>query len=114
LGAPQINSDFSFTPKSIKGMSVYPKHLDTVCYGEDLTDAEPIPKFNLSLLIKYYHLINIGPDFFNRKKTFNQLAGNDQLMQQIISGLSEEEIQISWAEDLAEYRSLRKKYLLYD
>ena len=35
-------------------------------------------------------------------------------MQQIISGLSEEEIQMSWAKDLAEYRSLRKKYLLYD
>jgi beta-N-acetylhexosaminidase len=114
LGAPQINSDFSFTPKSIKGMSVYPKHLDTVCYGEDLTATESIPKFNLSLLIKYYHLIDMGPDFFNRKKTFNQLAGNDQLMQQIISGMSEEAIQMSWAEDLADYRSLRKKYLLYD
>ena len=114
LGAPQINSDFSFTPKSIKGMSVYPKHLDTVCYGEDLTATESIPKFNLSLLIKYYHLIDMGPDFFNRKKTFNQLAGNDQLMQQIISGMSEEAIQVSWAEDLADYRSLRKKYLLYD
>ena len=114
LGAPQINSDFSFTPKSIKGMSVYPKHLDMICYGEDLTATEPIPKFNLSLLIKYYHLIDMGPDFFNRKKTFNQLAGNDELMQQIISGLSKEEIQVSWAEDLAEYRYLRKKYLLYD
>jgi uncharacterized protein YbbC (DUF1343 family) len=56
----------------------------------------------------------MGPDFFNRKKTFNQLAGNDQLMQQIISGMSEEAIQMSWAEDLADYRSLRKKYLLYD
>ncbi len=56
----------------------------------------------------------MGPDFFNRKKTFNQLAGNDELMQQIISGLSKEEIQVSWAEDLAKYRSLRKKYLLYD
>lgn len=114
LGAPQINSDFNFTPKSIKGMSLYPKHLNTICYGEDLRGIEPIPKFNLSLLIKYYHLIDIGPDFFNRKKTFNQLAGNDVLMQQIILGLSEEEIQVSWAKDLAEYRSLRKKYLLYD
>ena len=114
LGAPQIKSDFNFTPKSIKGKSVYPKHLDTVCYGEDLRSIKKIPKFNLSLLIKYYNLVNIGPDFFNRKKTFNQLAGNDQLMQQIISGLSEEKIQMSWAKDLAEYRGLRKKYLLYD
>ena len=114
LGAPQIKSDFSFTPQSIKGKSVYPKHLDTICYGEDLRSFENIPKFNLSLLIKYYDLVDIGPDFFNRKKTFNQLAGNDQLMQQIILGLSEEKIQMSWAKDLAEYRSLRKKYLLYD
>jgi uncharacterized protein YbbC (DUF1343 family) len=85
-----------------------------VCYGEDLAATEPIPKFNLSLLIKYYHLIDMGSDFFNRKKTFNQLAGNDELMQQIIAGLSKEEIKVSWAEDLAEYRYLRKKYLLYD
>ena len=56
----------------------------------------------------------MGSDFFNRKKTFNQLAGNDELMQQIIAGLSKEEIKVSWAEDLAEYRYLRKKYLLYD
>ena len=114
LGAPQINSDFSFTPKSIKGMSLYPKHLNKVCYGEDLTGIESIPKFNLSLLIKYYNLIDLGPDFFNRKKTFNLLAGNDQLMQQIISGLSEGEIKMSWAKDLAEYRRLRRNYLLYD
>jgi hypothetical protein len=38
LGAPLLKGkyDFSFTPKSIKGMSETPLHQDTECYGLDL------------------------------------------------------------------------------
>jgi uncharacterized protein YbbC (DUF1343 family) len=44
---------------------------------------------------------------------FNRLAGNDELMQQIISGASEEAIRKSWQPGLTKFKAIRKKYLLY-
>jgi uncharacterized protein YbbC (DUF1343 family) len=44
---------------------------------------------------------------------FNKLAGNDNLMWQIINGKTEAEIRKSWEPGLAAFRKIRAKYLLY-
>jgi uncharacterized protein YbbC (DUF1343 family) len=42
------------------------------------------------------------------------LAGNAELQEQIKNGCSEEEIRASWADELAAYKIMRAKYLLYE
>ena len=44
---------------------------------------------------------------------FNNLAGNSKLKEQIIEGVSEDEIRKSWAAGLAAFKKIRKGYLLY-
>jgi uncharacterized protein YbbC (DUF1343 family) len=44
---------------------------------------------------------------------FDKLAGSTRLRQQIMEGLSAEEIRSTWSEDLAAFKKIRKKYLLY-
>ena len=56
-------------------------------------------------------LENKKDNFFN--SYFNTLAGNDKLQNQIKQGLTEQEIKATWQKDLAEYKLIRKKYLLY-
>ena len=51
------------------------------------------------------------PSFFN--DFFNKLAGNDQLKQQLLQGLSEEAIRATWEKDINVFKAIRKKYLLY-
>ena len=45
---------------------------------------------------------------------FNKLAGNNDLWQQVRDGVSEAAIRKSWEPKLAEYKQIRKKYLLYE
>ncbi len=112
IGFPDsTQGNFSFTPKSIPGVSKYPKHENMVCYGIDLRSATSPKKLNLDYLIKFY---NQSPDksiFFN--DFFVKLAGTDKLKSQIESGLSESEIRKTWQEDLARFKAIRDKYVLY-
>ncbi|MEO6038421.1 MAG: hypothetical protein ABIQ93_08410 [Saprospiraceae bacterium] len=48
-----------------------------------------------------------------QNKFFDLLAGNDTLKEQILAGCTEAEIRASWQSDLAAYREIRRKYLLY-
>lgn len=103
----------SFVPKSVIGASS-PKHQGKRCYGPDLNSYNWQKGINLEVIIDAYKVSKrYGIDFINRKSTFNLLAGNGELYQQIISGLSAEAIRNSWQSDLDRYRSLRSKYLLY-
>ncbi|MES3017210.1 MAG: DUF1343 domain-containing protein [Bacteroidota bacterium] len=125
LGNPGLKGKykFSFTPKSIKGMSETPLHQDKVSYGIDLRNYnvknfKKTGKINLSWLMELY---NAHPDkamFFDFKQSnqmgnFDKLAGTANLKQQIIAGKSEQEIRDSWEPDLSRYKIMRKKYLLY-
>lgn len=44
---------------------------------------------------------------------FDKLAGTKDLKQQIINGVSVNNIRKSWEPGLSEYKEIRKKYLLY-
>ncbi|MBW8051006.1 MAG: DUF1343 domain-containing protein [Cytophagales bacterium] len=105
------SSDFTFTPVNIPGMAKHPKHEGILCYGIDLRDRIINDDFTLSYLIDFYNTSTDKANFFN--SYFNKLAGNETLQKQIIAGKSEAEIKKLWREELAQYKLIRRKYLLY-
>ena len=109
---------FSFTPVPTKG-APEPKHKGKVCYGYDLsgTPDEVLKKIDNKLQLKYlleaYKLFPEKENFFTKNNGINRLAGTDELMRQIKEGKSEEEIRRSWEPKLSQFKTIRKKYLLY-
>jgi len=101
---------FEFTPQETPG-ATNPKYKGQKCYGRDFRELQEAPKFTIRYVIEFYNKSGQDENFFT--SYFNQLAGNDELIEQIKAGLSEEEIRISWIEDLNKYKNMRKKYLLY-
>lgn len=125
LGNPELKSSykFSFTPKSIPGMSETPLHQDKVCYGLDLRNYNTkklanTGKINLTWLMELYKVYPFKEKFFdfsqsNQMGNFDKLAGTTDLKKQIIEGKSEQQIRDSWEPSLSQYKIMRKKYLLY-
>lgn len=125
LGAPALKGkyDFSYTPVSLPGMAEDPVHQDQVCYGLDLRnyDVEQLrrsKRINLSWMKELYAAYPDKARFFDSSYhrqigNINHLAGTTQFKEQIVAGVSEDEIRKSWEPGLAAYRELRKKYLLY-
>lgn len=110
---------YSFTPNPNEGAKSS-KLYGQKCYGWDLsgTPEEVLSKVNnrvqLKWLIDAYKLFPQKDSFFLKTNSFNRLAGNDVLMQQIKDGKSEENIRKSWEPKLSEFKEIRKKYLMYD
>jgi len=105
---------FSFTPQSLQGMSKYPKHEDQTCYGIDLRHSNNNFSFSIAFLVDYYTKFGGGESFFTSPSFFDKLSGSANLRKQIIAGNSVLEIEKSWSKELADYNSMRSKYLLYN
>ncbi|SDM57453.1 exo-beta-N-acetylmuramidase NamZ family protein [Siphonobacter aquaeclarae] len=110
-GTSSAYGSYSFTPEDKPG-AMNPLHKGKVCYGLDLR-KEPVTGFTLRYLIDFYQKSPDKSAFITRPKAFDQLAGTDQLRQQLLAGKSEAEIRASWEPALSAYKQLRKKYLLY-
>jgi len=116
VGHPQWKgAPVSFVPRPLPGMSDSPKFSGQTCYGYDLSQyALQVLKVNgrveIFWLLDAYKAL--GGDFFT--DYFDKLAGTTRLRQQIVQGLSEEEIRRSWQADLEKFKAIRKKYLLYE
>ena len=103
-----------------------PKLKDQLCYGWNVS-GEPASirsrlnnQLNLSYLIEAYRLFPAKEKFFILPKSgdarasfFNKLAGNATLMEQIKTGIAEDEIRKSWAPGLKAFKKIRAKYLIY-
>ncbi|MDF1698577.1 MAG: DUF1343 domain-containing protein [Saprospiraceae bacterium] len=120
VGHPNYSiGSYLFTPVSMDGAK-YPKHEGIPCYGQNLTSQTKSglfdkKKLDLSFLLSFYkHLNSQGNPFFLENKFFEKLAGTGKLRQQIIDGVSEEEIRNSWKKGLEDFHTTRSKYLLYD
>ncbi|MBR9860344.1 DUF1343 domain-containing protein [bacterium] len=117
LGRPGYKGEITFTPKSMPGISDHPKYEGKTCGGFLVTDVVTKeffiePGLRLNYLLEFYKTNRKEDgDFF--RDFFYKLSGNETLMKQIESGATEEEIKLSWAKDLEEYKEMRKKYLLY-
>ena len=126
LGSPALKGQFpfSFTPVSIAGMSETPLHMNTVCYGIDLrnydiAELRKTKRINIQWMIDLYNAYPFRDKFFDRTQSrqmgnIDVLAGDYAFKKQIIAGKSAEDIRNSWEPALSEYKTMRKKYLLYE
>ncbi len=113
IGYPDSSfGKFCFIPEDIPGMQINPVQEGKKCYGTDLRNTEDT-LFTVKYLIEFYNKFPDKSKFITRKRWFNLLAGNSELYNQIMSGLSEKEIRKTWQKDLTKYKKIRKKYLLY-
>ena len=115
IGAPFFPKyKFSFVPESFAA-SLKPKFMGKKCYAINL--QKDVPKIlekkqiNIGWLVQFSQYAKDRPDFF--KKSFNLLAGNNDLQNGLIKGKTEEIIRQSWQKDLAKFKVIREKYLLY-
>ena len=112
IGSPDKNNgSFTFTPKTIEGAAKNPPYDGELCYGIDLRKEVVADGFTLKYIIELYIKAEDKEKFFI--PFFDKLAGNSKLKEQIKKGMSESEIKKTWQEELAHYKSVRKKYLLY-
>ena len=70
-------------------------------------------KLQIKYLIEAYRLFPQKDSFFLKNNFINLLAGTDKLKQQVIAGVSEDEIRKSWQPGIKEFKKIRNKYLLY-
>jgi uncharacterized protein YbbC (DUF1343 family) len=116
FGGPGMpDKGFSFTPKPGFGAQ-NPLHNGVTCYGTDLRNAisdklVPVPHINLEWVIGAYRDYPDKEKFF--KKYFDTLAGGTTLMEQIIKGMTADQIRETWKPGLEEFGKIREKYLLY-
>lgn len=118
-GHPDLRAgDYYFTPQPIKGVSENPPCKGQRCRGVDLTDhahsmLDSTNSFTLRYIMDAYKNFPNKEGFFSRNNFFSKLAGGNEMQQQIMSGMTEEQIRATWQADLKKFKELRKKYLLY-
>jgi uncharacterized protein YbbC (DUF1343 family) len=118
IGHPEARlGSYVFTPVSMPGASS-PKHENVQLHGTNLTglstdDIMAWKKLNLGWMIGYYEQLSGRNEFFLETNFFEKLAGTAELRQQIIGGMTEDEIRASWQPGLDIYKLKRQKYLLY-
>jgi len=110
------DGDTAFTPVSIPGVAPTPPYRDTLCNGLRLTGFEELyPKKYRQIYL--YWLLAMARTYPDTDKFFidffNKLSGNSELMQQVKNGMQESVIRDTWKSDLASFKKIRKKYLLY-
>jgi uncharacterized protein YbbC (DUF1343 family) len=125
IGSPLLKGkyEFSFTPKSIKGMSETPIFANEICYGLNLQNInvdslKKTKRINLSWLIELYKAFPEKNKFFDNSlskqmNSIDVLAGVSEFKNQIMEGQTIQQIQNSWEPKLSAYKIMRKKYLLY-
>ncbi len=118
FGSPELKGKYtySFTPHSGYGAKS-PMYEDKECFGMavGVTDEQALQeidrKFQLKWVLAAYNAYPDKAKFFT--PFFKKLAGTDKLDEQIKSGVAEADIRKSWAKDIAAFKKIRKKYLLY-
>jgi uncharacterized protein YbbC (DUF1343 family) len=118
FGSPSFPPEpYTFTPASTPGAR-NPPLLGQLCNGFDLSRInvakETGSRWSLKWILKAWSLYPDKEHFFNGNgSTFDRLAGNAILEEQIRQGLTEEEIRKSWEPALGNFKRIRKKYLMY-
>ncbi|MDO4781810.1 MAG: DUF1343 domain-containing protein [Capnocytophaga felis] len=111
-GSPYLEkTSFNFTPKPNEG-DKNPKFNGKICYGEDLRKHPTLSKLNFTWLKKAHEQSKgVKTPFFT--SSFNRIAGNATLKQQIIEQKSDDEIRKTWKPELEKFKKIREKYLIY-
>lgn len=119
FGHPDLPQNlYAFTPSANAGAKSS-KCFNQKCFGWYIsgTNEGVLKQLNHSIQLKYlleaYRLFPGKDSFFLKNNFINKLAGNDVLMQQVKQGKTEAEIKRSWEPALGNFKTIRKKYLLY-
>jgi len=119
IGHPHFKGDgtYKFMPVSSEGASK-PKLMNQQCFGIDLStltieNLQNTQQINWDLLVDFYttYPLNKEEAFFT--SFIDKLAGTSRLNDLIEAGATSDEIRASYADELADFEKLRKKYLLY-
>ena len=116
IGSPFTQAmNFTFKPVS-NLISKKPKYQDTLCYGLDLrllfNEQLQRKSIDISWLSLFYSQTSEKQSaFFD--KNFNYHSGNEELQNQIKQGLGVAEIRETWQKDIATFKKIRLKYLIY-
>jgi len=110
-----IFAPISFTPKSIKSMSVYPKHENTPVQGLQISIK------NRNTLNAYMAGIELIKFFYEQQKEkfewkerhFDRLCGTDKIRKSIIAGIPLADIMEECEKDVESFLKQREKHLLY-
>lgn len=125
LGSPLLKGkyNFNFTPTGIKGMAETPLHMNQVCYGLDLRNYDvsmlkKAGKVNIQWMIEMYKAYPEKEKFFDYKQdkeigNIDFRTGDSRFKEQIVAGMSEEQIRKTWEPGLGNYKKMRMKYMLY-
>lgn len=117
-GSPFVPpTTFSFTPQPFPGAKK-PKHNGIKCngfkllnYGDSVFKYQQ--KFTLDWLIKMRNASNNKEDFFRKDGFFRLLTGDVEIRKMIENNFSADEIWLSFQPEVKQFKTLRKKYLLY-
>lgn len=118
IGHPQFkNSQFSFIPEPNFG-SKKPKLKGQECKGIDFIESglsvmQNQHQIQLSWFMQFYNDLNLKEQFFLSNNFINLLAGSNTFKNNLINGLTEAEIRLTWEPALSEFKIKRKHYLLY-
>lgn len=116
FGSPEMpDKGFSFTPQSVPGAKT-PRFMGEKCFGTDLRNAltnglVPKPGMNLEWVINAYNDYPQKDKFFT--SYFDVLAAGPGIREQIIKGMTAEQIRETWKPGLEQFGKKRQKYLLY-
>ena len=115
-GHPELQGDFSFTPRSNAGAK-NPPLKDKLCQGVDLRTSPSDERIwergvDLGYVIDCYRQLNLGEKFFT--PMFDRLTGTDYVRQMILQGAGADRIKARWADDVERFKQTRKPYLLYE
>jgi len=107
---------YNFMPKPMPGAQ-NPPHKGQWCYGQNLMYYPENHFFSdrvllLEWLIETYGYYKEKDKFFT--PFFYNLCGTESIRKQIEQGKTAVEIRASWQPALAQFKQLRKKYLLYE
>lgn len=104
---------FSFRPLPSQGAKD-PLWKADLCFGINFADSIAPRRLVLQPILDFYSKLPSKETFFLANNFFNRLAGNNILKEQIILGLSEDEIRATWQKDIADFMLVRNKYLIYE
>ncbi|HEY3280429.1 MAG TPA: DUF1343 domain-containing protein [Gemmatimonadales bacterium] len=88
-------------------------HTQIVGLGLKVTDRQAYNPTRLAVLLLAWVRHVYPQDFQFRNESFDRLAGGPELRQAIIAGREPWEIWTAWEAELARFRAVRAKYLLY-
>lgn len=115
LGYPDNRfGSFTFIPQDIAGVQTDPIQEGQTCFGLDLRNESLSHQFSMKYLVDYQKLCGSDIQMITNDRWFNLLMGNDKVLELLRSGLTADEIENSWKDELEQFKIKREKYLLYD